>query len=292
VRYDIDLEISYAYTSTGDAGRHVLRMLPRHLPGEQRVIASSLNIRPEASERSTQTDFFGNSFVAVDFDGLQDEITFNARARVERELTSVPLDQSVSYAEVVSFTDALTDLGCDSPLHYLMASPYVPLHDSITEYAGGFFAGSTSVMSAVQNFGSMLFESMSYDPDATEVDTPVIDAFNNRHGVCQDYSHIMIAGLRGLGIPAGYVSGFLRTNVTNDEPDLEGADAMHAWVRVWCGGESGWVEYDPTNRMFATRDHVVIARARDYGDVSPVKGLMRTAGGQTSTQRVTVRSID
>ena len=88
---------------------------------------------------------------------------------------------------------------------------------------------------------------MRYDPDATEVDTPLAEAFAARHGVCQDFSHIMIAGLRSLGIPAGYVSGFLRTMPPPGKPRLEGADAMHAWVRAWCGAEAGWIEYDPTN---------------------------------------------
>ncbi len=129
---------------------------------------------------------------------------------------------------------------------------------------------------------------MSYDPDATEVDTPMADAFMARHGVCQDFSHIMISGLRSLGIPAGYVSGFLRTMPPPGKPRLEGADAMHAWVRAWCGADAGWIEYDPTNAISAGQDHIVVARGRDYSDVSPIKGVLRASGRQHTDLSVDV----
>jgi transglutaminase-like putative cysteine protease len=98
----------------------------------------------------------------------------------------------------------------------------------------------------------------------------------------------MIACLRGVGVPAGYVSGFLRTIPPKGKARLSGADAMHAWVRVWCGPEAGWVEYDPTNNLLVADDHIVIARGRDYSDVSPVKGVLRTAGSQVTKQAVDV----
>jgi transglutaminase-like putative cysteine protease len=102
----------------------------------------------------------------------------------------------------------------------------------------------------------------------------------------------MIACLRGIGIPAGYVSGFLRTTPPPGQPRLEGADAMHAWVRAWCGMETGWVEVDPTNALMVANDHIVIARGRDYADVAPVKGVLRTAGSQTTEQAVDVVALD
>ena len=98
--------------------------------------------------------------------------------------------------------------------------------------------------------------------------------------------------MRGIGIPAGYVSGFLRTTPPKGRPRLEGADAMHAWVRAWCGPEMGWVEYDPTNAVIAGEDHIVVARGRDYFDIAPVKGVLRTAGEHTSTQSVDVIPVE
>lgn len=111
-------------------------------------------------------------------------------------------------------------------------------------------------------------------------------------GVCQDFAQVMIACLRGIGIPAGYVSGFLRTLPPPGRPRLEGADAMHAWVRAWCGWQAGWIEYDPTSAQVAGSDHIVVARGRDYGDVAPVKGVLRIAGDQKTEHAVDVVPVE
>ncbi|WP_286789655.1 transglutaminase-like domain-containing protein, partial [Thioclava sp. UBA3469] len=108
----------------------------------------------------------------------------------------------------------------------------------------------------------------------------------------QDFSHIMISCLRGVGIPAGYVSGFLRTYPPPGQPRLEGADAMHAWVRAWAGAETGWVEFDPTNNQYAGEDYITVGYGRDYDDVPPLRGAMRGAGGQQSAQAVDVIPLD
>ena len=106
-------------------------------------------------------------------------------------------------------------------------------------------------------------------------------SFALRRGVCQDFAHIMIAGLRGLGLPAAYVSGYLRTSCGPERPRLEGSDAMHAWVNVWCGAKIGWLGLDPTNAVAAGNDHIVLAIGRDnYADVAPVDGVILASGGQ------------
>jgi transglutaminase-like putative cysteine protease len=113
-----------------------------------------------------------------------------------------------------------------------------------------------------------------YDPKATVISTPLKEVFEKRHGVCQDFAHVMIAGLRGLGLPAAYVSGYLRTIPPPGRPRLQGADATHAWAAVWCGAELGWVQFDPTNDIMIENDHIVLAIARDFSDVSPVDGII------------------
>ena len=144
----------------------------------------------------------------------------------------------------------------------------------------------------MQHLGRRLRNDFAYDPDATEVDTPLAKAFDMRAGVCQDFSHIMIAGLRGLGIPAGYVSGFLRTIPPPGKTRLEGADATHAWVRAWCGGQLGWREFDPTNGIFAGNDHITIGYGRDYADIPPIAGVLKTSGAQEAKQAVDVVPLD
>ena len=105
-------------------------------------------------------------------------------------------------------------------------------------------------------------------------------AFAQRRGVCQDFAHIMISGLRGIGLPAGYVSGYLRSAPRGDQTRLQGADAMHAWVLVWCGSEAGWIGLDPTNAILASDEHIVLALGRDYTDVAPIDGVIVGSGGQ------------
>jgi transglutaminase-like putative cysteine protease len=133
---------------------------------------------------------------------------------------------------------------------------------------------------------------MTFDAEATTVDTPPREAFARGRGVCQDFTHVMIAGLRGIGIPAGYVSGFLRTFPPPGQPRLEGADAMHAWVRAWVGREMGWIEFDPTNDQAAGVDFVTVAVGRDYDDVAPIRGALRSAGRAETRQAVDVLPLD
>jgi transglutaminase-like putative cysteine protease len=140
----------------------------------------------------------------------------------------------------------------------------------------------------VQAIGRALHTDIEFDPAATTADTLPVDAFRARSGVCQDISHIMIACLRGIGVPAGYVSGYLQTIPPAGQPRQMGADAMHAWVQAWCGNDIGWVEFDPTNAKFVDTDHIVVARGRDYADVAPNKGVWRTAGKQKREQKVDV----
>jgi transglutaminase-like putative cysteine protease len=128
----------------------------------------------------------------------------------------------------------------------------------------------------------------TYDSKATDVSTPPAEAFAIRRGVCQDFAHIMIAGLRGLGLPTAYVSGFLRTEPPPGKERLQGADATHAWVSVWCGEALGWQGLDPTNALRVSTDHVVLANGRDYSDVAPVGGVLFGSGKQKLSVAVDV----
>jgi transglutaminase-like putative cysteine protease len=127
-----------------------------------------------------------------------------------------------------------------------------------------------------------------FDSSATEVTTPASEAFKARRGVCQDFAHIMISSVKGLGLPAAYVSGYLRTIPPLGQPRLEGADATHAWVALWCGVELGWIGFDPTNAVLAQNDHIVLARGRDYSDVAPIDGIILAPGRQTLNVQVDV----
>ncbi len=284
--YDIRLVIEYDYARPAAEGRHLLHLAPMVLPGLQRVIRSQIKVVPKPVERLDYTDFFGNSVVAVTLPAGHDAVTFEAISRVERADLDLGLDLSSPLPALRREIADVWDLGPLAPHHYLGPSPRIALAAEISDYARAATAKGATVLDIVRTFGQTLYRDMRFDAKATTVDTPLLDAFRQREGVCQDFAQVMIAGLRGLGIPAGYVSGFLRTIPPPGKARLEGADAMHAWVRAWCGADMGWVEYDPTNACAAGQDHVTVALGRDYGDVAPVAGILRIAGGQSSTQSV------
>lgn len=288
--YDIQLSIHYAYLAPVAGGRHVLYMTPSQA-SPQRVITSLLDISPAPDERIAKTDFFGNTAVEVAFRAPHAAIAFRLRARVERLKVDETPDVSPALPGLANEIAGWRSLAFDSPYHFLADSPRVKTRPEFKVYAQAQIAGAAqSARAIVEAVGKALDRDMTFDPGSTNVDTPPEEAFAARHGVCQDFTHIMIGCLRSIGIPAGYVSGFLRTQPPEGEGRLEGADAMHAWVRAWCGKATGWVEYDPTNGIWVNDQHIAVAHGRDYGDVAPVRGVVRTSGGQTSTQAVDVRS--
>lgn len=288
MRYDIRLEIGYEYGSPSDHARTMVRLLPSDLPGSQIVTRRLLEVDPLPSEQRESTDFFGNAMTSIAFHQPIDRIELTLIAQAERLPAPSNLDLSPNLNGLAHEISQQRSLRAKSPHHYLGASTRIAEDPDIAAFAREQAAPGMTAMQIVEAIGRALHEEMAFDPGATDVKTPPSVAFANRHGVCQDFSHVMIGCLRALGIPAGYVSGFLRTIPPPGQQRLEGADAMHAWVSAWCGVETGWTEYDPTNACSVGQDHIVVAYGRDYADVAPVKGVLRTSGDQHSHQRVNV----
>ncbi|TKB21142.1 MAG: transglutaminase family protein [Mesorhizobium sp.] len=284
--YDIRLHLHYEYASAAGGGRHQVRVLPQTIAGVQRVIAASLSFQPMPSERADFSDFFGNNVTSIAFREAHEELDIRMSARVSVSRPEPGLDVSPDIHGLRAELDAVRSLSPAAPHHFLAASDYAGVDAAITAYARESLSGST-VGTAV-DLCNRIHRDFTYDGRATTVQTRGSDAFALKRGVCQDFSHIMIAGLRGLGIPAGYVSGFLRTIPPKGKPRLEGADAMHAWVKVWCGRDAGWQEFDPTNGMRASNDHITVGHGRDYSDVAPIVGVLKTTGGQVGEQAVDV----
>ncbi|WP_428688185.1 transglutaminase-like domain-containing protein, partial [Roseibium sp.] len=235
-----------------------------------------------------RTDFFGNAVTDIVYRSPHNELCFRLKARIDRTATPEEFDISPPLTSLAREIAGIQSLRPGEPVHFLAASPRLPLDPAFAVYAQEHVGPDMSTVAVIEAIGKALHQDMRFDAEATTVDTPALEAFERRHGVCQDFTHIMIACLRSIGIPAGYVSGFLRTLPPEGKPRLEGADAMHAWVRAWCGFEAGWIEYDPTNALRVGQDHIVVARGRDYGDAAPVKGVLRTAGSQTTDHKVDV----
>ena len=288
MQYDVTLSVTYRFDTAASASRNVVRLMPADLIGEQRLVGGELTVTPKPNEWVNRTDFFRNSTVEVAFHEAHRDITFAVASRVQRYERGRRLDVSPTVDTLSSEIHATRRLDAGSPHHFIGASRRVPVASETTTFANDVAGRATSVLEAVEMVGQAVNGGGDYQPGTTTVETPTLEAFAARRGVCQDFSHIMIAALRGLGIPAGYVSGCLRTDPPPGQPRLAGADAMHAWVCAWCGPDVGWVDYDPTNAVLAGVDHIVIARGRDYSDVAPVRGVMRTSGHHWSRHSVDV----
>ncbi|MCB2115232.1 MAG: transglutaminase family protein [Rhodobacteraceae bacterium] len=289
--YDINLRIGYHYDHPAASNRAILRMLPLTRPG-QRLITGLVSATPNPDYRRDGFDFFDNPMTEITFDRPVEHMEFLFAGRVWVRAAVVALDLSPDAAGLAAELAATQDVSPASPQNFLGASPRVAPAPEFAEFARSVLGGQAlSVQQSATAICNALHAEFEFDPTATDVTTPPLEAFRKRRGVCQDISHVAIAVLRGIGVPAGYVSGFLRTLPPPGQARLAGADAMHAWVRVWCGSEAGWIEIDPTNAMLAGSDHVAVAIGRDYSDVAPVKGSMRSFGSHRTFHQVDVLPV-
>ncbi|MBU1374425.1 MAG: transglutaminase family protein [Alphaproteobacteria bacterium] len=288
MKYRLRHRTTYAYENAVSFARCVLRLTPRS-SATQTVTESAITVTPEPSARLTRIGPFGAEIVTVTVDKPHKALVIEANSRID---VHVPPpgdpDASQPWEAVRSRALNTADLSPDGPASYLFATPRTPILPSITDYVRISFPPGRPIIAAVSELNNRINREFKYDPGATEVSTPVAQAFDARHGVCQDFAQIMIVGLRGLGLPVKYVSGYLRTIPPPGQARLEGADATHAWVAVWCGDETGWVGFDPTNAILAGNDHLVLAIGRDYADVAPIDGVILASGVQTLKVEVDV----
>ena len=289
--YDVRQSTTYAYASPVAHARHVLRQMPINRNG-QRVQVAALQIGPEPQHRREGQDFFGNRLTWIDVEAPHQTLTVKLTARVSVDVVSKPEPLATPAWETVrEETFATSEIGPTSPAHFVFASRMVSLDPEIRNYAQASFAPGRPVLDGAIELMHRLKSDMVYEIGATTVTTAPPMSFALRRGVCQDFAHIMISGLRGIGLPAGYVSGYLRTAPRTDPTRLQGADAMHAWVLVWCGPLTGWIGLDPTNAVLASDKHIVLALGRDYTDVAPMDGVVVGSGGQRIEVGVNVTPV-
>lgn len=278
--YDIRHVTTYSYESSVSFARCTLRLMPSDTSG-QRVMTSELEVAPQPASRVTRKSFFGHTNVAVTIETLHRELRIVATSRVDVDREACfPEDGGPAWEGVRDLVPASRSLAAASPAHYIYPSRLVSHFEPISEYARQSFPDDRGIADGARDLMTRIRSDFTYDRKATLVSTPLDKAFAMRRGVCQDFAHVMIAGLRGIGLPAAYVSGYLRTIPAKGAKRLEGADATHAWVAVWCGPEGGWIGFDPTNALVVTNDHIVLATGRDYADISPIDGVLVGSGSQ------------
>jgi transglutaminase-like putative cysteine protease len=274
VIYDIRHVTTYAYESPVSFARCTLRLEPRS-GGGQELISHNVEIRPRPAERTSRRDFFGTFTESVVIEAPHKNLRIDSRSRVSVERRAPGRTApSPAWESIRDIAFAATSLGPTSPVNYMFASALVPTVLPVTAYAAASFPAGVGVLVGAVDLMHRIRSEFKYDPKATVISTPLREVFEKRHGVCQDFAHVMIAGLRGLGLPSAYVSGYLRTIPPPGKERLQGADATHAWVSLWCGAELGWIGFDPTNDLLVENDHIILGVGRDFADVSPVDGII------------------
>jgi transglutaminase-like putative cysteine protease len=291
VIYDVRQTTTCSYATPVAHARHVLRLTPVSRSGE-RVHVAALQIVPEPTHRREGQDFFGNRLTWIEIEEPHETVIVKLSARVAVDALIEPPPLTTPAWEVVRDDAFATgDIGSLSPAHFLFPSRMISLDPEIRDYVRqSFLPGRPVLDAAIELIGRMKMDFV-YEIGATTVTTTPPMSFALRRGVCQDFAHIMISGLRGIGLPAAYVSGYLRTLPRTDPTRLQGADAMHAWVMLWCGPDAGWIGLDPTNAVLASEEHVVLAIGRDYTDVAPMDGVVLGSGGQQIDVSVNVTPV-
>jgi transglutaminase-like putative cysteine protease len=277
VIYDITHLTAYSYEALVTSASLALRLTPRSTL-TQRCLTHVVKITPEPDHATSHRDFYGNVVDLATIDTPHTELIIKSTARVEVSPRPPLEGPDVPWERIAEQALTGNDLSAAAPSNFLFASPRISLSRDVTGYARESFPAGRGIIDGCSELMTRIRNEFAYKPQTTQVSTPVTEAFRQRTGVCQDFAQIMIAGLRGLGLPAAYVSGYLRTIPPPGKPRLQGADATHAWVSVWTGAENGWIGFDPTNAMLAGTDHITLAIGRDFSDISPVYGMFVGSG--------------
>lgn len=283
MKYAVTHTTKFKYSDTVPVCHNIVHLRPRELP-HQRCDSFRLIVHPEPFDRKTQTDAFGNTETYFSIEQAHMGLTVTSSSRITVEDRRVSTSDKSWEAVATEIRDARDDDWLQA-YQYAFPTKRTKPFAELVEYTKLSFTKGRSLFEAAKDLTARINDEFDYDPRATTVSTPIRDVFRSRSGVCQDFAHLQLACLRSMGIPARYVSGYLRTYPPPGKKRLVGADASHAWVSVYCG-EAGWIDMDPTNNLIPSTDHITIAWGRDYNDVSPVRGVI--LGGGTHRLNVSV----
>ena len=284
--YRIEHETRYRHVGRASTSQHVAFLTPRDLP-LQRVRGHELVVEPAPANRTRRRDYFGNAVDHFTIVTPYKEMWAISRSVVEVSPSSAPIEPDASEAWE-DVRDALLyrrGAAYQDAAQFSYPSPYTPTGPELLAFARMSFEPRRPLVAAAVDLMHRIHRGFVFDPRATSITTPVTRVLAERHGVCQDFAHLQIASMRSLGLAARYVSGYLLTDPPPGQPRLAGADASHAWLAVWCPA-LGWIGIDPTNGVLPALRHVILAWGRDYGDVSPLRGVV--LGGQDHTLHVAV----
>jgi transglutaminase-like putative cysteine protease len=287
----------YDYAAPVSASHHCGCLQPMQDPW-QILDDFRLSIEPAPTARSQRIDPLGNAFVHFQIGRPHGVLQVQATSRVHvRSRVGVFCpDRSPPWEAVATRLRYVAARPFEAATAFAQPSPYVPRLDALRAYAAVSFAPGRPLAQAALELMQRVHHDFDYRSRSTEVDTPLAQVLAQRAGVCQDFAHLTCGAARMMGLAARYVSGYLLTRPAGQGPALVGADASHAWVQIWCPDTpgvpaDGWLDLDPTNDQVPALDHVRVAVGRDYGDVAPLRGVIRGGGAHRLTVGVTTRLL-
>ena len=291
-RYRIRHETVYEYQGEVAHAHQLLHLAPRPCP-YQDARAHRIDLDPAPSGCWQETDAFGNPVTRLEFDrphrALEVIAETEAEVRARPDVSADDSDQWERVRDSFAYRPGALAPELMEACRFRLRSPYAAVKKAFGEYALECFEPGRPILAASEALSGRIREQFTYAPGETTVATPLLEVLELRRGVCQDFSHLMIACLRSLGLAARYVSGYLKT--TPSEGSLVGGDASHAWVGVFCP-PLGWIDLDPTNGVRVGTGHVTIGWGRDFGDVSPLRGVIIGGGRHSVRVNVTARELD
>jgi transglutaminase-like putative cysteine protease len=275
--YRIIHKTIYSYEESVTHCQNLAHMYPL-TNSHQECYRTFIDVNPRPSVSSFRKDYFGNNLFYFAIEDFHRQLQVSVESSVK---TNVPIyslfSRSCPWEEVSSrIHNSKSRLDIEA-IEFTLSSPFIPLNPLFSEYALKSFAKGKSILESVNDFTIRIFNDFKFDAKATTIVTPLEQVFKNRKGVCQDFTHFAISALRSLNIPARYVSGYIETHPPIGQKKLQGSDATHAWVSVYCP-DQGWVDFDPTNGKFITDEYIMTSIGRDYSDVSPLKGILYGGG--------------
>jgi transglutaminase-like putative cysteine protease len=287
--YWVEHETRDVHSRRASTSRHVACLKPRPSP-RQTLKEYDLTVEPTPDEVTERIDYFGNTLhqFAIMAPYVEMRVLSRSVVDVRARSESIDADASPPWEQVEQLERFTRGRPVHTDAQYRHPSPFINFDGSLAAYARPSFAPGRPFVAAAIDLMHRIHHEFRFDPGATTIKTPVTRVLAERHGVCQDFAHLMIGCVRALGLPARYVSGYLLTDPPPGQARLVGADASHAWLAVR-DPQLGWIDLDPTNDVLPDRRHVTVAWGRDYGDVSPLRGVV--LGGQHQTLRVGVSVI-
>jgi transglutaminase-like putative cysteine protease len=286
-------ETRYNYAPPVKTAQHMAHLKPAH-NARQQVLKHALVISPAPAQRSEASDVYGNTRAFFSLQSAHEVLKVVAESLVATSAAAAP-GNKIPWEEAREHMRYHRAAAYDPAAEFAFASPHVPRHDNFLAYARPSFTSGRPLLEAAHDLMERIHSDFVYEPQATDVSTPALEALEMRRGVCQDFAHVMLACLRSLGLPARYVSGYLLTEPAPGRPRLVGSDASHAWVSIYLPGTDGsgeWSDLDPTNSRAPGEDYVVLAIGRDYSDVSPIRGVIHGGARHELHVAVTVTPVE